>query len=259
VVQCGAVCCSVVQCVAVWCSVVQCGAVCCSVVQCGAVWCGVLQCVAAYCSVLQYAAVYCSVLQYAAVCCSVLQYAAVYCSVLQARVSSHIRRSLLSYMFRISGTCLRVLQCVAVCSSVLQRIVNMALFSWVSFPYALVSFAMHVRNQWYALRDQQFSDEISKYMALLREGIIAKYDRIGSPKQVCAYSSSSHCNTLQHPATHKLQHTATHCNTLRHTAIHPVGTVCQHTAAYCSTLQHTATLSPEYMMLMRRGNIAQDD
>jgi len=132
---------------------------------------------------------------------------------------------------------------------VLQRIVKMALFSWVSFPYALVSFAMHVRNQWYALRDQQFSDEISKYMALLREGIIAKYDRIGSPKQVCAYYSSSHCNTLQHPATHKLQHTAAHCSTLQHTATHcdalqytllalSVNTQ-QHTAAHCNTLQHS--------------------
>jgi len=36
------------------------------------------------------------------------------------------------------------------------------------------------RNQWYELRDRQFSEEISKYMSLFREGIIAKYDMIRS-------------------------------------------------------------------------------
>ena len=51
--------------------------------------------------------------------------------------------------------------------------------------------------------------------------------------------TATHCNTLQHTATHctthcsTLQHTETHCNTLQHTA--------QHTAAHCNTLQHTAT------------------
>ena len=38
------------------------------------------------------------------------------------------------------------------------------------------------------------------------------------------HNMSTHCNTLQHIATH-----STHCNTLQHTAIH------------CNTLQHTAT------------------
>jgi len=44
------------------------------------------------------------------------------------------------------------------------------------------------------------------------------------------------------------QHTATHCNTLQHTATHAYGghaqphcNTLQHTATYCNTLQHTAT------------------
>jgi len=36
------------------------------------------------------------------------------------------------------------------------------------------------RNQWYQLRDRQFSDEIAKYMALFRQGIIAKYDMMAA-------------------------------------------------------------------------------
>ena len=72
----------------------------------------------------------------------------------------------------------------------------------------------------------------------------------------------THCNILQHTATHQaeaqarictvqteltncntMQHTATHCNTLQHTA-----TYCntlQHTATHCNTLQHTATQQAE--------------
>jgi len=63
--------------------------------------------------------------------------------------------------------------------------------------------------------------------------------------------TTTHCNTLQHPATpcNTLQHTATHCNTLKHTATHcntlqhpatPCSTL-HHTATHCNTLQHTAT------------------
>ena len=52
--------------------------------------------------------------------------------------------------------------------------------------------------------------------------------------------AAAHCNTLQHTAMHfnTLQHTATHCSTLQHTAPHY--TTLQHTATHCSTLQHTA-------------------
>jgi len=77
--------------------------------------------------------------------------------------------------------------------------------------------------------------------------------------------TATHCNTLQHTATHfyvlregvpSLRHTATHCNILQHTATHcdtlqRTSTYCekvchhcntlQHTATYCNTLQHTAT------------------
>jgi len=49
--------------------------------------------------------------------------------------------------------------------------------------------------------------------------------------------TATHCNTLQHTATHfPLQHTATHCNTLQRTSQYNT----LHTK-YCNTLQHTAT------------------
>jgi len=51
----------------------------------------------------------------------------------------------------------------------------------------------------------------------------------------------SHCNSLQHAATHTLQHTATHCNTLQHTATHC--NTLQHAATHCNALQHTASTS----------------
>jgi len=53
--------------------------------------------------------------------------------------------------------------------------------------------------------------------------------------------TATHCNTPQHTATHcnTLQHTATHCNALQHTATHC--NTLQHTATHCNTLQHTAT------------------
>ena len=64
---------------------------------------------------------------------------------------------------------------------------------------------------------------------------------------VSVYDIATHCNTLQHTATHStgacLQHTAAHCNTLQHTATHCNTLLCntrQHTATHCSTLQHTA-------------------
>jgi len=52
--------------------------------------------------------------------------------------------------------------------------------------------------------------------------------------------TATHCNTPQHTATHRntLQHTATHCNTLQHTATHC--NTLQHIAAHCNTLQHIA-------------------
>ena len=52
------------------------------------------------------------------------------------------------------------------------------------------------------------------------------------PARYAIYFIHSHCNILQHTATHcnTLQHyTQSHCNTLQHTATH------------CNTLQHTAT------------------
>jgi len=67
----------------------------------------------------------------------------------------------------------------------------------------------------------------------------------------------THCNTLQHTATH-----GTHCNTLHYTAAytHASATHCntlQHTATHCNTLQHTAThcntLQHTYMLQYNAG------
>ena len=98
-------------------------------------------------------------------------------------------------------------------------------------------------------------------------------------REPCMRHSATHCNTLQHAATHRnrtdfsmmslsvrrnivathcntLQHTTAHCNTLQHTAkkihhtaphcttLHYTSTHCttpQLTATHCNTLQHTAT------------------
>ena len=93
----------------------------------------------------------------------------------------------------------------------------------------------------------------------------------------CEMCAATHCNALQHTATHcisvntrlfshketyicsTLQHTATHCNMLQHNAHKEFGfVICvnkrsiqskdiyicstlQHTATRCNTLQHTAT------------------
>ena len=82
--------------------------------------------------------------------------------------------------------------------------------------------------------------------------------------------TATHCNTLQHTATHwassglgfysfapsqrqhTRQHTATHCTTLQHTATwlelflvsichYTQGNSLQHTEQYCNALQHAAT------------------
>jgi len=73
------------------------------------------------------------------------------------------------------------------------------------------------------------------------------------------FHTATHCNTLQHTATHKmsiasrndqrfshcnaLQHAATHCNTLQHAtgALHQEMLSDFHIVTHCNTLQHTAT------------------
>jgi len=91
----------------------------------------------------------------------------------------------------------------------------------------------------------------------------AKTEQIGTPAEgtVC---TATHCNTLQHTATHyraeserkrpptRVQHTATHCNTLQHTATH-YHTIPHtlyknwsqgdyNTATYCNSVEQTATV-----------------
>jgi len=73
-----------------------------------------------------------------------------------------------------------------------------------------------------------------------------------------AVASTTHCNTLQHTATHcnklqcnKLQRTATHCITLNadhvdgarslNCSANPDSLTLQHTTTRCNTLQHAAT------------------
>jgi len=95
---------------------------------------------------------------------------------------------------------------------------------------------------------------------LMLQGGGGRYD-VTSPVAYSGVSPVTHCNTLQHAATHysALQHTAgaspviaTHCNTLRHSAMHynalqhmasPVthGNTLQHTSTHYNALQHTAS------------------
>jgi len=60
----------------------------------------------------------------------------------------------------------------------------------------------------------------------------------------------THCNTLQHTATHSCSHTATHCNTLRHTATHSCNALM---LTHCNTLQHTATNSLQRLCCVMIG------
>ena len=70
------------------------------------------------------------------------------------------------------------------------------------------------------------------------------------PYRVCTILAATHCNTLEHTATHTrnliefalflLQHSATHCNTLHaHEKLYRVCAVLA--ATYCNALQHAAT------------------
>jgi len=82
-----------------------------------------------------------------------------------------------------------------------------------------------------------------------------------SRNRITLHHTATHCNTLQHAATHiassmsqslsriTLHHTATHCNTLQQTATHIASSMSgslsritlHHTATHCNTLQHAAT------------------
>ena len=69
--------------------------------------------------------------------------------------------------------------------------------------------------------------------------------------QRTAIHCTTRCNTLQHQMSSELtleniyilQNTATHCNTLHHTATHcnTLHHTLHHTATHCNTRQHTAT------------------
>jgi len=178
-----------------------------------AVWCGVccsvLQSIAMDCSELQCVAVCCSVLQCVAVCCSELQCVAVSCSVLQC-----------------AAEYCNGLQWVAVCCSELQCV------------------AVSVGTL--------FTRQIANYVA---PHVMCVFTPHTHTHLTCWASWSSICGVMRAPtdtATHcnTLQHTATHCNTPHtHThltcgaswfAICRMKTVPTDTATHCNTLQHTA-------------------
>jgi len=146
----------------------------------------VLQCVAVCCSVLQCVAVWCNVLC-VAVCCSVLQCVAVCCSVLQC-----------------VAMCCSVLQWVAVCCSVLLQCIGLP----------------KKRVNWHNM-GIIFVPQVQTHRNTLQHTATPCNTPIHVPQGLWGISQVSHCNTLQHIATHRytLQHPATHCNTLQHTGL----------------------------------------
>jgi len=126
-----------------------------------------------------------------------------------------------------------VLQCVAVCCSVLKCVGQRELEDRNATHYSTL---------------QQISICVYVYM------YVYIYVYVATPG-ICIYVAT-HCNTLQHTATHYnmhmysiyplpsatagnlLQHTATNCRTLQHTATHC--STLRYSATQCNTMQRTA-------------------
>jgi len=208
--------------VAVCCSVLQCIAVCCSVVQCVAVslysqehlwmwlWC-VLQGVAVCCSALQCGAACCSVspqprtsvdmaLVYVAVCCSVLQFVAVsfpspeslWCNNTHAPNTQQHRATRCNTMQQY--TCHQhnlhiqrdsvaihcMLQCVAACCSVLQHTATHGNTQCNTTYAATTTESRHMLRITYGMGTTESHDMLKRK------------------------NTATHCNTLQHTATHDI-------------------------------------------------------
>ena len=68
--------------------------------------------------------------------------------------------------------------------------------------------------------------------------------------RTCRVCVATHCNTLQHTATHcKLQHTAKHCNALQHTATHC--NTLRRTTTHCDTLQEQVSRGTSFWRISR--------
>jgi len=100
------------------------------------------------------------------------------------------------------AVCCSVLQCVAVCCGVLQIHEDMHAYLYI-LPYVYI----------YERKDTEIV-------------CVIRFVYIRATEHPLARITATHCNTLQHTATHivkycnTLQHTAKHCNTLQHTATH---------------------------------------
>ena len=159
---------------------------------------------------------HCNACQCVAVCCSVLQCVAVccfwWCSVvfkkdIAMRVSGWYLSMIITHLHTRVAVCCSVLQCVAACCSVLQCV---AVCCSVLQCVAVILVCHHYHPH--------------------------KSTTIGvwyTPHKAC----NTHCNTMQH--------TATHCNTLSADNTCLVRWVMMidatHCNTHCNTMQHTAT------------------
>ena len=194
-------------------------------------------------------------LQCVVVCCSVLQ-----CLIYdRARICEY---EMNSHVWHVTCVNRVMLQCVAVCCSVLQCLI----YAYQTSKYRS---ARHIRKYSHVPYVNESRHTYKWVMSHMWNHLIFELHHV--------YVTATHCNTLQHAATHcnmnlftyvtfhtwesisfsssiiyyTLQHTATHGNTLQHTATHCNTTLftygtCKkqhtaHTATHCNTLQHTAT------------------
>ena len=150
---------------------------CCSVLQCVAVHCSALQCVAVCYSVLQCVAVCCSALQRVAACCSVLCY--------QWRAG----RPFSNPWSQLNVTQKRSIQ------PTLQNFGQLALISMVMSAFTKKCVEHFLKKQKNA------------FTSLLEEIVFGDLNfgdlpKVKSPLSKCAVDPATHCNTLQHTATH---------------------------------------------------------
>jgi len=204
------------QCMIVCC---RCVAVCCSVLKCFVVCCSAFYCVAGCCRVLLCVAVCCSMLQRVAACCSIL--------LIRSSARQDIKEWSTSSVLQI---CCSVLQCVAVCCRYVAACCSVLQY---------ITHSIKCATGYQRVVDIEYSPDTDPTRLVMRY-----------PTGV-SYNTATHCNTLQHTATHcktrcnALQHTATHLTRTPHVSSCATLLVCfitlQHTAIHCNTLQHTAT------------------
>jgi len=150
-----------------------------------------------------------------AVCCSVLQHVAVCCSALQLLQSNAMCCNEFVSVF-----CFVLKRAAYICDCASEFVLQSNLFDVLKDQLDVGWFNLCI----FIYSDVSKSTRDATYCNILQHTATYCID-LGV---LCVYSYiqmteiHTHCNTLQHTATHcnTLQHTATHCNTLQHTATH---------------------------------------